>query len=90
MNRWKPKNIMIRLIRLYQKYISPMKRTKCPYIPTCSQYGLEAIEKYGALKGRASCSVENFALQSFFTWWIRPCTIKGAVKCSFYNDRFIR
>ena len=36
---------------LYQKYISPMKRTKCPYIPTCSQYGLEAIEKYGALKG---------------------------------------
>ena len=51
MNRWKPKNIMIRLIRLYQKYISPMKRTKCPDIPTCSQYGLEAIEKYGALKG---------------------------------------
>lgn len=27
-----------------------MKRTKCPYIPTCSQYGLEAIEKYGALR----------------------------------------
>ena len=26
-----------------------MKRTKCPYIPTCSQYGLEAIEKYGIL-----------------------------------------
>ena len=51
MNRWKPKNIMIRLIRLYQNYISPMKRTKCPYIPTGSQYGLEAIEKYGALKG---------------------------------------
>ena len=42
---------MIHMIRLYQKYISPMKRTKCPYIPTCSQYGLEAIEKYGALKG---------------------------------------
>ena len=31
--------------------ISPMKRTKCPYIPTCSQYGLEAIEKYGAFRG---------------------------------------
>mgnify|MGYP003243545357 CR=1 FL=1 len=46
-----PRNIMIHMIRLYQKYISPMKRTKCPYIPTCSQYGLEAIEKYGALKG---------------------------------------
>lgn len=45
------KKILIAGIKLYQKYISPMKRTKCPYIPTCSQYGLEAIQKYGALKG---------------------------------------
>ena len=28
-----------------------MKRTKCPYIPTCSEYGLEAVEKYGVIKG---------------------------------------
>ena len=48
MSRFSPRNIMIHMIRLYQKYIS---RTKCPYIPTCSQYGLEAIQKYGALKG---------------------------------------
>ena len=45
------KEILIFLIKLYRKYISHMKRTKCPYIPTFSQYGLEAIEKYGALKG---------------------------------------
>lgn len=45
------KRILIRLIKLYQEYISPMKRTKCPYFPTCSQYGLEAVEKYGACKG---------------------------------------
>lgn len=38
-------------IRLYQKYISPMKSTKCPYIPTCSTYAIEAIEKHGAIKG---------------------------------------
>ena len=50
MSRFSLRNIMIHMIRLYQKYISPMKRTKCPYIPTCSQYGLEAIQKYGALK----------------------------------------
>ena len=43
--------ILIAGIRFYQKYISPMKSTKCPYIPSCSQYGLEAIQKYGALKG---------------------------------------
>jgi hypothetical protein len=45
------KLILIYLIKLYQKYLSPMKSTRCPYFPTCSQYGLEAIEKHGAFKG---------------------------------------
>ena len=45
------KRVMINGIRIYQKYLSPLKHTKCPYYPTCSQYGLEAIEKYGAFKG---------------------------------------
>ncbi|PHU35459.1 membrane protein insertion efficiency factor YidD [Pseudobutyrivibrio ruminis] len=47
------KKLFIFLIRFYQKYISPMKRTKCPYCPTCSAYGLEAIKKHGAIKGGA-------------------------------------
>ena len=42
---------MIAVIQFYRKYLSPLKHTKCPYITTCSEYGLEAIEKYGALKG---------------------------------------
>ena len=41
------KKLVIAMIRFYQKYISPYKGTKCPYVPSCSQYGLEAIEKYG-------------------------------------------
>ena len=45
------KKIFIYIIKFYQKYISGLKSTKCPYYPTCSCYGLEAIEKYGALKG---------------------------------------
>lgn len=45
------KKLLIGGIRYYQKYISPWKTTKCPYYPTCSQYGLEAIQKHGALKG---------------------------------------
>lgn len=47
------KKAMIRSIRMYQRYLSPLKGTKCPYIPSCSQYGLEAVEKYGAVKGGA-------------------------------------
>lgn len=45
------KKIIIFSVKIYQKYISPMKSTKCPYYPSCSQYGLEAVQKYGALKG---------------------------------------
>ena len=42
------KTILLALIRFYRKHISP---PSCRYIPTCSQYAMEAIEKYGAAKG---------------------------------------
>ena len=42
------KRVCLRLIRLYQKYISPGLPRRCRFSPTCSQYALEAIEKYGA------------------------------------------
>ena len=45
------KTIFICIIKLYRKYLSPLKTVKCPYTPSCSQYSLEAIEKYGAFKG---------------------------------------
>ncbi len=46
------KKILIAMIQFYRRYLSGMKRyTHCIYTPTCSQYALEAIEKYGALKG---------------------------------------
>lgn len=46
------KYVLLWLIRFYRKYLSGMKGgCTCKYYPTCSQYGLEAIEKYGALKG---------------------------------------
>ena len=44
------KNGLIWIIKFYRKYISPMKTTKCLYYPTCSTYGLHAVEKYGFLK----------------------------------------
>ena len=48
------KQVMLWLIRFYRKYLSGMKAySTCKYYPTCSQYGIEAIEKYGAVKGGA-------------------------------------
>lgn len=45
------KGVLIRLIRMYQVYISPLKPPCCRFVPTCSQYALEAIQKYGPVKG---------------------------------------
>lgn len=45
------KRILIGLIRYYQKAISPMRPPCCRFIPTCSAYAVEAVEKYGAWKG---------------------------------------
>lgn len=43
--------VMIGLIKLYQLTLSPLIGRSCRYTPTCSNYGLEAIRKYGPFKG---------------------------------------
>ena len=45
------KKILIGFIKLYQKVISPLTPPSCRFYPTCSHYGIEAVEKHGALKG---------------------------------------
>lgn len=46
------KKILIAIVRFYQRNISPYKGgATCRFVPTCSEYALEALEKYGALKG---------------------------------------
>lgn len=45
------KRLFLHLIRFYQRNISPYRPGCCRFTPTCSAYAMEAIEKYGALKG---------------------------------------
>lgn len=45
------KYVMIYIIKFYQGFISPLLGHRCRFVPTCSQYSLEAITKYGAFKG---------------------------------------
>jgi uncharacterized protein len=42
---------LIALIKVYQLIISPWMGPSCRYTPTCSQYGIEALKKYGPVKG---------------------------------------
>ncbi len=45
------KRLFLSMIRFYQRRISPGLPPRCRFSPTCSQYALEAVEKYGALRG---------------------------------------
>jgi conserved hypothetical protein YidD len=45
------KRVLIALVRFYRSAVSPYRRPCCRYYPTCSQYALDALNKYGALKG---------------------------------------
>ncbi|MDA8337656.1 MAG: membrane protein insertion efficiency factor YidD [Peptococcaceae bacterium] len=45
------KRLVIGLINLYRSFVSPFLRPSCRFEPTCSQYALEAVERYGVLRG---------------------------------------
>ncbi|MBN1486248.1 MAG: membrane protein insertion efficiency factor YidD [Anaerolineae bacterium] len=45
------KAIVLKLIRFYQRYISPLFPPSCRFTPTCSHYSYEAISRYGIFKG---------------------------------------
>lgn len=45
------KKVLLAIFRFYQRQISPLFPPRCRYIPTCSEYAVQAVEKYGAWKG---------------------------------------
>ena len=45
------KRFLLAAIRFYRRNISPLRKPCCRYVPTCSEYALEAVEKYGPWKG---------------------------------------
>ena len=44
-------SILIFLIKIYQWFISPLLKTNCRYLPTCSEYSMESLKKHGIIKG---------------------------------------
>ena len=49
--RFRPRDIVVGLLRIYQKLVSPNLGANCRYRPTCSQYTAEAITRFGVLRG---------------------------------------
>ncbi|HHZ16438.1 MAG TPA: membrane protein insertion efficiency factor YidD [Peptococcaceae bacterium] len=45
------KKLLIFLLKIYQQYFSPLKGPSCRFYPSCSAYAIQAVDKYGVLKG---------------------------------------
>ncbi len=54
-----PAALLVGAVRCYQAWISPLLGPTCRYTPTCSQYAVEAVQKYGAMRGgwKAACRI---------------------------------
>ncbi|MFB1049468.1 membrane protein insertion efficiency factor YidD [Paraliobacillus sp. JSM ZJ581] len=59
------KHLFIGLIRFYQRVISPIKPPTCRFYPTCSQYSLDAVKRFGAIKGGYLMVKRIFKCQPF-------------------------
>ncbi|NPA80491.1 MAG: membrane protein insertion efficiency factor YidD [Thermotogae bacterium] len=47
------RDALVWALKVYRRYISPVKPPTCRYVPTCSEYSIEALQKYGLIKGGA-------------------------------------
>ncbi|MGA7567165.1 MAG: membrane protein insertion efficiency factor YidD [Terriglobales bacterium] len=47
------KILALGLLRFYKRWISPVFLPSCRYVPTCSEYAMEALERYGVMRGGA-------------------------------------
>ena len=66
-----PKKVVICLIKLYQIYISPRMGNRCKYHPTCSNYAIIAIDKYGIIKGSIMAICRLLRCNPFSKRWNR-------------------
>ncbi len=62
-----PSRALLALVGLYRRWLSPLKRTStCRYLPTCSEYALQAIRRHGAAKGSALAAARILRCNPFF------------------------
>lgn len=67
-----PRYILVFVIKLYRTFISPILPSACRHYPTCSQYALESIKKFGVLKGGYLAAVRILKCNPFFEGGLDP------------------
>ena len=64
--------VLLGLIRIYQRGISPLSPPSCRFTPTCSAYAAEAVEQHGALRGSWLATKRVFRCHPFGKWGYDP------------------
>jgi uncharacterized protein len=71
-----PKFVALQLLRGYKWAVSPLFPPACRYVPTCSEYAMEAIERYGGLRGGFMSAARLLRCHPFARGGYDPVTIK--------------
>ena len=66
------------ILRLYKRWISPSLPASCRYVPTCSEYAMEAIERYGTLRGGLMAGWRVLRCHPFVKGGLDPVVNEGA------------
>ncbi|MFZ1918056.1 MAG: membrane protein insertion efficiency factor YidD [Terriglobales bacterium] len=69
------------ILRLYKRWISPSLLPSCRYVPTCSEYAMEAIDRYGALRGGLMSAWRLLRCHPFVKGGYDP-VVKDALRCA--------
>jgi putative membrane protein insertion efficiency factor len=73
------KSLALGLLRLYKRWISPAFPPSCRYVPTCAEYAMEAVERYGAWRGAAMAAWRVLTCHPFAKGGLDP-VVKAAVR----------
>jgi putative membrane protein insertion efficiency factor len=73
------KSLALGLLRLYKRWLSPSFPPSCRYVPTCSEYAMEAVERYGAWHGGALAAWRVLRCHPFARGGLDP-VVKDAVR----------
>ena len=74
------KSLALGLLRLYKRWISPAFPPSCRYVPTCSEYAMEAVERYGALRGGMMAARRILRCHPFAKGGLDPVVKAGATR----------
>src|SRR3954470_9268715 len=66
------KQMAIKILHAYKRLISPMLPAACRYVPTCSEYAIEAVERFGILPGGAMALWRVLRCNPFVTGGVDP------------------